>query len=152
MQESSPESIRLAMDQAWRDHQHTRDQTWRALQIGFLISAGIIGINWKTQSIIVAIIAGILVLFAALSGIQITLRHRNNVEFTKFQHILNCEKALGLLRNDLISNAGLPSRISFWDSFRPKKGNTAIFILRMHVAILLFAILFLIWRIICHFS
>lgn len=27
------ESVRIAMDQAWRDHHHARNQTWRALQM-----------------------------------------------------------------------------------------------------------------------
>lgn len=88
------ESVRLAMDQAWRDHQHTRDQTWKVLQMEFLLAAGVIGVTWQIDNQYVLIAAGILILGVAACGIQITLRHRNHVELRKFQHILNCEEYL----------------------------------------------------------
>jgi hypothetical protein len=142
------ESIRLAMDEAWRDHQHTRDQTWKALQMEFLIAAGIIGANWQAQSILITGVAAIVVLLVTLCGIQITLRHRNIVEIGKFKHITNCEKALGLDRDCLIGNVKLPTPITIWDALNPRKGNTALFILRMHFVILVFSLLILLCRLI----
>ena len=146
-EESEGESIRMAMNQAWQDHHHTRDQTWKALQAELLICAGVIGINWQIQSFWITVSSGILLFIVTLCGIQITLRHRNKVELRKFDHIMNCEEALGLHRHDLISNVKRPEPISFWDAFRPEKANTALFILRMHIAIWVFSILFIVWRV-----
>jgi len=145
--EPEQESIRLAMNQAWQDHHHTRDQTWKALQAELVICAGVIGINWQIQSFWLTVLSGILLFIVTLCGIQITLRHRNKVELRKFTHIMNCEEALGLHRKDLICDVKKPDPIFFWDAFRPKKGNTALFILRMHIAIWVFSILFIVWRI-----
>ena len=98
------ESIIAAMDQAWRDHHHARDQTWRALQIEFLIVAAVVGVNWQIESPFAAAVSGFLILLTALCGIQITLRHRNRVEITKFRHIRHCGEALGLNMPDLIDD------------------------------------------------
>lgn len=144
------ESIRAVMDQAWRDHHHARDQTWRALQIEFLIVAAVVGVNWQIESPFAAAISGFLILFTALSGIQITLHHRNRVEITKFRHIMHCEEALGLHSPELIDGVTMPKPIKFWHVFAPWKGNTALFILRMHVVILVFSVLFLAWRVVQH--
>ncbi len=146
--EADRESIRLAMDQAWRDHQHTRDQTWKALQIEFLIIAGIVGANWHLQSPVVTVVGAVFVLIVVLCGVQITLRHRNSVEIRKFTHILNCEEALGLHEEGLISGVGPPDKITVWDAFRLGKGNTTLFILRMHLAIMAFAMFALAYRLV----
>lgn len=146
MNEVDNESIRLAMDEAWRDHQHTRDQTWKALQIEFMIAAAVVGINWQIYSLFASVISGILVFITALCGVQITVRHRNRVVITKFRHIMHCEEALGLHRDNLIDKVRMPEPVSFWHVFCPWKGNTGLFILRMHVAILIFSLLFLGWR------
>lgn len=142
------ESIRLAMNQAWTDHQHTRDQTWKALYIEFFIVLGVVGANWQFNSNLISIVSVVFVCIIVLFGIQITLRHRNSVEVRKFQHIINCEEALGLHSGNLITDVEKPVSISFWDAFHLKKGNTALFILRMHVSILGFALFILIFRLI----
>ena len=145
---ADPDSIRLAMDLAWRDHHHMREQTWRALQIEAVLVAGLIGIDWQIQNIYATIAAGLLVLFAAPFGIQITLRHRQG-EIRKFTHITNCEEALGLHRDDLLpaDTTKIPSPVRFIDAFRPSVSNTSAFILRMHIAIILFSILYVLGRI-----
>lgn len=142
------ESVRKAMDEAWRDHQHTRDQTWKALQAEFLLAVAVVGAAWQTHSTVVIVGAATLVFVVSLCGIQITLRHRNSVELMKFRHIMNCEEVLGLHRDDLISGVKMPQAVSFLDAFRRTKANTAVFILRMHVAIMFFSLLILIWRLI----
>ena len=73
------ESIRKAMDEAWRDHQHTRDQTWKALQAEFALAVAVVGAVWKTESTVVIIGAAVLVFVISLCCIQISLRHRNSV-------------------------------------------------------------------------
>jgi len=141
------ESIRLAMDEAWRDHQHTREQTWKALQIEFALAAGTIGSTWSLDSLVAQILGALFVLLVTLCGIQITLRHRNRVEVTKFRHIMNCEEALGLHSENLISGVKMPGPISIGLAFNPFRGNTSLFILRMHLAILVFTLLYFGFRI-----
>lgn len=140
------ESIRAAMDAAWRDHQHTRDQTWKALQIEFALTTGIVGASWLVNSVVLMSVAILFVLVVAYCGVQITLHHRNDVEIRTFGHIENCEKALGLYRDDLIGGTTLPDPITPDDAFNPSKRNTAVFILRMHLSIMFFAVFLLIWR------
>lgn len=146
MPTADPESIRKAMDEAWGDHHNTRDQTWKALQTEFLIVAGVVGANWQVQSPLVTVVAAVFICFVVLCGIQITLRHRNKVEIRKFTHILNCEEALGLHQDHLISGVELPLRISICDAFNLYKGNTSLFILRMHLAIMGFALFVLVYK------
>lgn len=143
-----PESIRQAMDEAWRDHQHTRDQTWKALQVEFALAVAVVGTAWKTDSTFVVICAALLVFVISVCSIQISLHHRNSVELRKFRHILNCEEALELHRPTLISGVKMPRSMKFGDVFRWRKANSAVFILRMHVAIMFFSLFILIWRMI----
>jgi disulfide bond formation protein DsbB len=145
MKEPEQESIRMAMDQAWRDHHHARDQTWRAVQIEAVLAAGMVGVDFQLENVGATIAAGILVIIAAIFGIMISLHHRK-LEIRKFNHILNCEEALGLHQPNLIDNVSLPSPITFWDIFRFRKMNTALFILRMHFAIIVFAVIFVVVR------
>jgi hypothetical protein len=143
MPEPDSESIRAAMRDAWADHHHARNQTWHALQIEFFVVAGVVGANWLLNSAWGTVLSCFLVMVAALSGIQITLHHRNRVEIDKFRHIRHCEEALGLRRGDLIDGVTMPQPIKLWHALCPWKKNTALFILRMHLAIMAFALLFL---------
>lgn len=145
MQEPEQESIRIAMDQAWRDHHHARDETWKVVQIEVLLAAGIIGVDFQLENVGATVVAGILVIIAAMFGVMISLHHRK-LEIRAFTHIINCEKALGLYRQDLISGVSPPSEIKIWHVFFFWKVNTALFILRMHVAIIAFAVVFVVVR------
>ena len=142
------ESVRLAMDLAWRDHHHAREQTWKALQTEVALAAGLIGINWQIQNIYATVLTGVIVLIVSFFGILISLHHRK-LEIRKFTHIINCEEALGLHRDDLLPKATiqLPSPLRVSDIFRPSVRNTAAFILRMHFAIAIFTVVFVITRI-----
>ena len=142
---AQPESIRLALSSAWDEHHHVRDQTWKVLHMEVLLVAGMIGVNYQISSLPVTLAIGFLVIAATMFGAQITIRHRNNVEVLKFQMIGSFEKALGLL--PLIGKVlPLPEEIGFLDAFRITKNNTALFILRMHLAMMLFTFLFLVGR------
>ncbi len=149
MTKPDTESIRLAMDLAWRDHHHMREQTWRTIQIEAALAAGMIGIDWQIQNIYVTVATGILVAVASIFGILITLHHRKG-EIRKFTHIVNCEEALGLHSKELLppGTTNVPKPIRFIDAFNPRVQNTSAFILRMHVAILLFAILYTVGRVV----
>ena len=147
------ESVRLAMELAWRDHHHARDQTWRAVQMEAVLGAGLVTVDTQFGNPVSTLAAAVLVVLAALFGILISLHHRE-LERRKFIHIMNCEKYLGLLREDLIpsydddkmSGVKLPQTFSFWEVLNPWRHSTAIFILRMHIAIMLFAIIVLATR------
>ncbi|MBW2737280.1 MAG: hypothetical protein JRE64_00235, partial [Deltaproteobacteria bacterium] len=45
MNDPDKESVIAAMDQAWRDHHHARDQTWKALQIEAVLGAGLVTVD-----------------------------------------------------------------------------------------------------------
>jgi len=145
MERPESESIRLAMDQAWRDHHHARDQTWKTLWFEIALAAGMVAIDTQTANPTATLVAGILLILSTLCGMWITLHHRT-VEIRKFTHILNCEEALGLHAPDLIAGVKLPGPITFWDAFMIWKTNTALFILRMHIAMALFGVLYVVAR------
>ena len=138
------ESVRAALDHAWRDH-HCRDQTWKALQMELVLIAAVIAISYQTENVPIMLISSALSIILSICGIQITKRHRNNVECLKFEHIRNCGEALGIMRQDLINGTGVPSPINIMDAFNPKKANTALFILRMHVGIGIFSLVYFVW-------
>lgn len=75
------------------------------------------------------------------------------VEHQKFRYIFNCEKFLGLHRDDLIPPGTLkfPGPIRLMDMFRPSVQNTAVFIFRMHMVILAFAVVYVVARLIVNF-
>jgi len=179
---ASPENIRAAMEDAWRDHHHARDQTWRVLQIEAALGAGLVTVDAQFHSIWATVFAGILVILAALSGMLISWHHRK-LERRKFIHIINCEDQLGLHKWNLVplkdrlqeyeqelhtgvdpadmekvaeirrkmklvteGAVTVPCKMRWWDVFNPWAQNTAIFIMRMHVAILAFGALMIIIR------
>lgn len=140
------DSVRLAMELAWRDHHHARDQTWRAVQIEAVLGAGLVTVETQFRNPVATLAAATLVILAALFGILISMHHRT-LERRKFIHIMNCEEHLGLRRRDLIpsyeddKDGGVkrPETFSFWAVLNPHKHSTAIFILRMHISIMFFA-------------
>ena len=165
-EEPQPESVRAAMDAAWRDHHHARDQTWRAVQMVAVLGAGMVSVDVGYGSVAATAAAGVLVILAAIFGIWITKNHRV-LERRKFIHIMNCEDWLGLHRDDLIPlrshHAGkegeapqevqdgwvaVPVSFSLWHVFSLRKHNTSLFIMRLHFAILLFAVVLVFARVV----
>ena len=72
---SIDESVRLAMDQAWKDHHHARDQTWKAVQMVAVLLVGLITIEFKYHNLIATSIAGLIVIVATISAILIANNH-----------------------------------------------------------------------------
>lgn len=148
------ETVRLALQLAWQDHHHARDQTWRAVQIEAVLGAGLVTVDTQFRNPVSTMAAAVLVVLAALFGILISLHHRK-LERRKFLHIQNCEEYLRLHRKDLIPSydedkeGGIrsPQIFSFWAVLNPYCQSTSIFILRMHVAIILFAFIVLATRV-----
>jgi len=132
------------LDIQWQDHFQTRSQTWKALEITSLIAVALVGIDWKIDNPSVTIVVAFLLATVALFGMQITLRHRNSVEVTKFKIIKSVGEDLALVDSKL----ELPKSIHWWDVFLFWKSNTSLFILRMQFVLLLFAIGYLVFRLI----
>ena len=157
------ESIRTAMELAWRDHHHARDQTWKTVQIVAVLGAGLLSMDLVNKNLIATAFASVLVIIAAAFGAGITWNHRK-LEIRIFIHLMNCEKLLGLLRDDVIplyttpqemkskkkrvrdGAVALPAEFNALAVIDPTKNNTALFILRMHLAIMVFAVLVCVTR------
>jgi hypothetical protein len=136
------EALLKQLEIQWNDHFQTRVQTWKALEITALIAVALVGIDWKINNQLVTIVVALLLAIVALFGMQITIRHRNRVEVTKFKIITSLEKKLGFVDIKL----ELPKNIHWWDVFLFWKSNTSLFILRMQFVILVFAIGYLVLR------
>ena len=173
----SEESLRSVIECAWRDFQHARDQTWRALQIVAVLGAGLVTVDAQFKNVTATILTGCLIVIAAISGILIAMKHRK-VQRQKYIHIMNCQAKLGLHQDDLIplrerydeyekclrkegrtgqilkealdkfqaSAVSLPRAFPFWQVFNPLWNSTDVFIIRMHCAVILFAILLMAFR------
>jgi hypothetical protein len=133
-------SLEKSMELAWQDHHHARNQTWEALKIEALLAIALIGIDVsKIVNPAIPYIGSTLLFLLSISGIMITLHHRE-LERRKFRHIMHCEEALGLRK--YIDGVKPPSPIYIWDIFMFWKSNTILFIMRMHFTILIIAVLF----------
>jgi hypothetical protein len=133
----------------------------RKLRLG----AGLLTVDLEYKSLLATELSALLVVLASAVGVGITWNHRR-LERKKLIHLMNCEELLGLHRDDIIPLArsdgsmkdknefvkdgavSVPSKYRFIDTFNPLKHNTSLFILRMHMAIMAFALLivFLRWR------
>lgn len=82
-----------------------------------------------------------LLAITAIFGFLITLRHRE-VEINKFKAISKFEEMLGVKD----PSHSLPARIKFWHVFFFWKSSTSLFILRIHTIILIFAISYVVIR------
>jgi hypothetical protein len=160
----SEESLLKAMELAWKDHHHARNQTWMTVQIVAVLGAGLLTIDLQYKSLLATALSTILVMLAAAFGIGITWNHRK-LEIRKFIHLMNCEELLGLHRDNIIplerddwpknissrikdGAVGVPRKYNILDIINPLKHNTSLFILRMHLSIIAFALLivFLRWQ------
>jgi len=146
----SEESLQKMLEIQWQDHFQTRTQIWKALEITALIAIALVGLDWQVSNPIVTVGVAILLLVIAQFGIQITLKHRQ-VERTKFLIIAGLENELGLGRleskfAEVNVHLAPPQPLSWWSIFQIRKSNNPLFIMRMHFAIQLFALSYLILR------
>ncbi len=137
-------SLEIGMDLAWKDHHHARNQTWEALKMEILLAIALIGVDVSKVMGGALPIGSILLFLLTISGIMITLHHRD-LERRKFRHLMHCEDALGL--RPYIDGVDLPRPIYIWDVFFPWKSNTILFILRMHFALLTISLIFFLIKI-----
>lgn len=133
-------NVRVALTQAWQDHQHSRDQTWKALQIEVVLVGSLIVVQYQFQNKYATLSTGILVLISALFGIAVTVHHRR-YQRQKFNQISKFERELGLL--NLIGDLPEPKVLNWYDIINLSIGNTPLFIIRMYLAIIIFIIIFI---------
>ncbi len=141
----SEETLRKQVELEWQDHIHTRGQTWKALEIVAVLVIALIGLDWQVHNPWATTVFGAIVLLAACFGMAITLHHRE-VERRKFTHILNIEEKLGLHEPDLLPDVSVPRPIHWIDVLCWWKSNTPLFILRMHLAICVFVVVYVVAR------
>ena len=140
-----------------------------------MLGAGLLGIDFEHGSILFTTLAALLVVLAAAVGVGITWNHRW-LERRKFIHLMNCEQLLGLHRDDIIplhpddedyddvdyigepgefkkksrrvrdGAVKIPEFFTPANIFNPSKHSTALFILRIHISIILFCVLIVIFR------
>ena len=140
------ESVRKLLEIEWQDHFHMRDQTWKTLQINAALVIGLVGIDMKFTFVWVTTIIGLLIVLSSLSGYMITLHHMTGQRF-KFENIIRFEKWLGLIAPDLLKDVTPPEPFKWLQIFHLRFMNTSIFIMRMHIAIAIFAIVYVVARI-----
>lgn len=127
---------------AWHDHFQTRSQTWKSLEIEALLVVALIGIDWQLANTAATVTAGVIVCLATVFGVLVTLHHRT-VERRIFTHVTNIERMLGLLRPEVLSDTlKIPDPITLLDLMRFSRRNTSVFILRMHCALFLFTLIY----------
>ncbi len=141
----SEEVLLKCLEIEWQDHFQTRSQTWRTLEVEAALAVGLVGIDWRLANIFATSATALLLIIAAFSGALITLHHRK-VERGKFQNIIEIEQQLHLPESGLFKNAKLPEPIRWFDVLNPRKSSTPLFILRMHIILLLFGAIYLVFR------
>ncbi len=143
-------SLEKALELEWKDHHHTRDQTWKALQFVFITTVGLLTLAAKNDnSLAILSLSFLFIFFVTSFGILITWRHRNKVEITKFENIISIQKNLGVIQED--SKNGylqVPEKINITQIFNPCANNTSLFIVRMHILIFLTSAVFIVYNII----
>jgi len=101
------ETLRHQLQLEWQDHIQTRAQTWKSLEIEVFLTIGFVGADIKFDNIWVTIVLGIIFFASSVSGIAITIHHREG-QRRKFIHIDNLEQALGLHQKDLLPDVHPP--------------------------------------------
>ncbi|UCG52354.1 MAG: hypothetical protein JSW58_02030 [Candidatus Latescibacterota bacterium] len=139
------DTLRHALDIEWQDHFQTRRQTWRTLEIVAILLLGFVAADLRLNSTWVTIVLGFLVILASLAGVSISLHHRE-AQVRKFTHIDRLEDALGLHRTGLLDDVHPPRSFTWADVLNPRRMNTPLFVLRMHLFIFIFVVVYMLAR------
>ena len=132
------ETLRKALELEWNDHIQTRRQTWRTLEIEAILIVGLVGVDFKFDNPLVVVVLGVLVIVSTISGMLITIHHRKG-QIQKFRTICKLEETLGL---ESFIHGEPPQEFQWLDIINPIKMNTPLFIVRMHIAMMLFTLLY----------
>lgn len=137
----APDSLRCAIDKSWWDIHHSRDQTWKALQIVVAMTAGMIAIDWQLTDERATVAAGALVIVAAVFGISVAYRHRKQVEEPQIRVIRACERHLGI--DFLYEEMRTPGVMHWWDTLAIWRSSVSVFIMRMQIVLVVFACIYM---------
>jgi len=137
--------LRLALHIEWLDHFQTRRQTWKALEVSALCLAAFVLAGLRIENPWVVTILGAVVISGALAGAAVCWHHRK-AQVRKFTHIDRLEDALGLHAPGLLDDVRPPRAFRPTDIFDLRQSNTPLFVLRMHLAIVAFTVVYLIGR------
>jgi len=141
----SEEVLLKCLEMEWLDHFQTRNQTWKSLEIEAVLAIGLIGIDWQLDNIFATSMVGFLLIISTIFGFLVTIHHRNNVEVMKFAHIIDIEERLGMLEPDLFGDVKKPRPFK-WIELIPLKISTSLFIIKMHLALMVFGIIYIFFR------
>jgi len=137
--------LSLALHTEWLDHFQTRRQTWKALEISALCLAAFVLAGLRIENTWIVTILGAVVICGSLAGAVMTWHHRK-AQVRKFTHIDRLEDALGLHEPGLLDDVHPPRAFRLSDIVNPRETNTPLFVLRMHLVIVAFTIVYLIGR------
>jgi disulfide bond formation protein DsbB len=143
--EQNDEILRHALRIEWDDHFQTRKQTWKTLEIAAILLAGFIVVDWRFQNLWLMSVLAVLLLYTSISGVVVSWHHRK-AQIRKFQHIDRLEEALGLHKPGLLDDVRPPRPFRPLDVLNLPKMSTPLFILRMHLAFLVFLAVYVIAR------
>jgi hypothetical protein len=139
------EDLRLALHLEWVDHFQTRRQTWMSLEACAIALAAFTLAGLRIGNLAVITALGVLVALMGVAGAGVSWHHRK-AQVRKFDHIDRLEGALGLHATGLLDDVHPPRPFSAADILDPRRMNTPLFILRMHLAIAVFALVYLVGR------
>ena len=141
-----------ALNQAWQDHHHMRDQTWRVVQMEAMLCAGLVAVEFTYGNVATTVLGAILVALIGYCGFCITWHHRKR-EKEKFQTIAKCQEQLRLSpgvieipeeegkdqKDPIIAPKTL--REALLCALNLRKNNTFLFLCRLHLVMILFSLL-----------
>ncbi|UCH84928.1 MAG: hypothetical protein JSW50_04360 [Candidatus Latescibacterota bacterium] len=145
--EHDRETLRRALDIEWRDHFQTRRQTWKILEIATLLLLAFILADRHLGNPLAAVALGVLVAAISVTGLVATVHHRR-AQIRKFTHIDRLEETLGLHKTGLLDDVHPPGRFEWIHIVDPRRINTPLFVLRGHLAILVFVVVYTVFRLI----
>ena len=130
------DSIRLALKLAWQDHQHVRNQAFKALFARIILALAVIAVACLFSFRVLPIAFSAIFLISALPMIMYFMHHRT-IERRKFQQIYNCEEVLGLHRSELFPKAecAAPQSFSLFDVFNFRCNNSVVFLIRFELVL-----------------
>lgn len=144
-QHTDREGLRLALHLEWVDHFQTRRQTWRALEVCALALAAFVLAGLRIESFAVLALLGAVVVLMGITGVAVSWHHRK-AQVRKFTHIDRLEDALGLHARRLLDDVHPPAPFGPMDVVDPRRMNTPLVILRLHLAIVAFVFVYLAGR------
>jgi hypothetical protein len=143
--DADDQRLSLALHIEWLDHFQTRRQTWKALEVSALCLAAFVLAGLRIDNRWIVTVLGAVVVCGSLAGAVMSWHHRK-AQVRKFTHIDRLENALGLHEPGLLDDVHPPRAFRLSDIVDPRETNTPLFVLRMHLVVAAFTIVYLVGR------